>query len=87
MALLHSTLLYVTLPWLSIVHSTLLYLLHHGSTSQYLILHYSTFTVQYSTMVLLDSTLPKDDSTSQYLILHYSTVALLHCTVLYHGST
>ena len=47
MALLHSTSLYIILPWLYFTphHSTLLY---HGSTSLYLTLHYSAMALLYA---------------------------------------
>ena len=81
MSLLHSTWLYITLPCL---YYTLLSLpwfyfillysisLHHGSTSFYLTLPYSTLALLQSTF----STLLYHGPTSHYLTLH-----------LYHGST
>ena len=79
MALLHSTLLYITLPWL---YSTLHYstLLYHGCTSFKVILDYSTMALVQSTLfeitqpwlyfTLLDSTLYYNGSTSLYFILY-----------------
>ena len=48
MVLLHSTRLYITLPWLylTLLDSTLLY---HGSTSLYWTLHYCTMALLHST--------------------------------------
>ena len=73
MALPYSACLYITLPWLyfTLLDSILLYI---GSTSLYLILHYSTMALFHSTWLyitqtllyynLLDSTLPYIGSTS-----------------------
>ena len=84
MALLHSTSLYITLPWLyfSLLASTLLY---HGSTSLYLtrstLLYYGStslnLTLPSPYFILLDSTLLYHGSTSFCFSLHYSTMALL----------
>ena len=101
MALLHSTLLYITLPCLTF---TLLYNVHYSTMA---LLH-STFSLHYSTMALLHSTLPYitlpwlyfsllypiliyHGSTLLYFTLHYPTTALLHSTLYstlpYNGST
>ena len=78
MALLHSTLIYINLPWLYFI---LLYskLIYHGSTSFYFTL-YLTLPCLYFT--LLYSTSLYHGSTSLYFTLHYPTVALLHSILL-----
>ena len=70
MALLHSTLLYITLPWLYwiLINSKLLY---HGSMSLYFTLHDSNMALLHSTSFCIIQTL-------LYL-------TLLHSTLLYHG--
>ena len=75
MALLHSSRLYITLPWLyfTLLDSTLL---NHGSTSLYKTLHYSS-------MAQLHFAYLYHGSTSLYSTLHKSTMALLHSTSLY----
>ena len=85
MALLHSTWLYITLPWLYFtpLDSTLLY---HGSTSLYLTIYLSTIALLHSISLY---TLVNHSSTSLCLTLHYSIMALLHSTndtLLYHSS-
>ena len=52
MAVLDSTRIYITLPWLyvSLLDSTLLY---YGSTSTYYTLHYSTMTVLHFTRLYI----------------------------------
>ena len=84
MALLHSTRLYIPIPWLyfTLLNSTLLC---HGSTSYYFPLHYSTIALHYfslhkSTMVLLHSI-------RLYITLPRLYFSLQDCTLLYHGST
>ena len=74
MALLHSTLLYITLPWLYfiVLDSTLFY---HGSTSLYLTLHYPAL-VHHSTSLYITLLRLYLHST-----LHYSTMSLLHITL------
>jgi len=61
MALLHSTKIYITLPWLyfTLLDSTFLY---HGSTSLYRLY----ITVPWLYFTLLDSTLLYHDCTSLY---------------------
>ena len=62
-----------------ILNSVLVYIIYHGSTSFYFalpyprmaVLHSTLFTLHYSTMAVLHST------------LHYSTIALLHSVLLY----
>ena len=87
LALLHSTWLYLTLPWLyfnilawfyitlTCLYFTLVYttLLYHSS---YLTKHYSTLGL----LTLFDSTLLDHGSTWLCLTLHYFTLALLHST-------
>ena len=76
MALLHSTLLYIFLPWLylTLLDSTLLY---HGCIPLYFTLNYSTMPLLHSTLAtLLHSTLLYQGSTSTYFTLHYFTMAL-----------
>ena len=72
-ALLHSTSLYITLPWLYLtpLDPTLLY---HGATSLYLTLQIST--IRSSTWLCI--ALPW-----LYFTLDFSTLALLHSTWLY----
>jgi len=82
MALLHSTRLYITLPWhyFILLDSTLLY---HGSTSLYWTLHYSTMAVLHSTRLYITLTW-------LYFTLHalpYLYLTVLDSTLLYHGST
>ena len=102
MALLHSTLLYITrTTWLyfTIPDCRLFPLC---STSLYLTLLYPTlfyiprlnFTLHYRTMALLHSSLLYHESTSLYVTLLYSTLnyndwyfTLLYSTFPYHGST
>ena len=83
MALLHSTFLYITLPWLyfTLLESTSLY---HRSTSLYLSLHYSTMALHLSS--LLNISLPWLYFTQLFLpwlYMHYSTMVLLNSTWLY----
>ena len=70
MILLHTSWLYITLPWLyfTLLDSTLVYLY---------------FTLDFSTLALLDSTNFYHGSTSLNLTLQISTMALLHATWLY----
>jgi len=114
LAILKSTWVYITLPWFyftlldstfpvpsfnfTLLDSTLLY---QGSTSLYVILHYSTVVHLHSTglyitlpwlyFTLLDSTLLYHGWISLYFTLSYSTMALLHSrwfyTLLNRGST
>ena len=100
MVLLHSTLPYITLPWLYfILHSSILH--YYRSTSLYLILLPSTIAVLHSTWLYIilpwlyftlhDSTLLYHGCTSLYITLHHSIMPLLHSTLfsslLHHGST
>ena len=90
MSLLHSTRLYITLPWLyfTLLDSTLLYL---GSTSLYLTLNNSTIALLHSTwlnitvvyITLLDSIELYHGSTSFYYTLYKSSMALLHSTLVF----
>jgi len=77
MALLHSSTLYITLPWLyfTVLDSTLHY---HDSPSLYWILHFSTNALLHSTRLYI--TLPWC-----YFNLHCSTMALHDTTFLYQG--
>ena len=78
-ALLHSTSLYNTLPWLYLtlldsIHYSTMTLLHSAWLYISLSWHYFTW---------LDSTLLYHCSTSLYLTIHYSTMAILHSPWLY----
>ena len=72
MAKLHSTWLYITLPWLyfTLLDSASIY---HCSTSLYYTLHYSTMALFHTTWL--------------YITLPCLYFTLLYCTSLYHGST
>ena len=78
LSVLHSTWLYITLPFL---YSTLLDSTYTTLSVLHSTWHYITIPWLYST--LLDSTLHDSGSTPLYLTLHYSTVAILHSTWLY----
>ena len=71
MALLHSTRLFINLPWLyfTLLDSTLLY---HGSTPLYLTIHNTTLALLHSTRL--------------YITLPWLYFILLDFTLLYHGS-
>ena len=79
MDVLHSTRLYILLPWLyfSLLDSTLL---HHGSTSLYWTLNHSTAALLHSTRLFV--TLPW-----LYFTLHCSSMTLHLTTLLYEGLT
>ena len=72
MALLHSSRLYITVPWLyfTVLESTLLY---YGSTLLYETLHYPI-------KALLQSTRNYITLTWIYFTLHNATMAILHAT-------
>ena len=82
MALLHSTRLYITLPWLyfTLLDSTLLFL---GLTMALLHSTRLNFTIPWLYFTLLDSMNVYHSSTSLYLTLNNSSMDLLHSTWLY----
>ena len=93
MALLHSTSLHMTLPWLylTLLHSRWFY---HGSTWLYTYLYHDStwlyFTLPWLYLILLGSTLLYHGSTSLYFTSHESSMALLVSSslkMIYHGST
>ena len=77
MALVHSTLFYITLPWLyfTLLDYTLLYL---GSSLIYFTLFWFYFTLLYSTIFY-------NGSPSLYFTLHWLYFTLLYSILLYHG--
>ena len=89
MAVLDSTRIYITLPWLyfTLLDSTLV---NHRSTSLYYTLHYYTMpplhtnglyvTLTCLYFTVLDSTLPYHGTTLLYYTLHSPTMAVLHFT-------
>ena len=85
MALLQSTWLYMTLPWVyfTLLHSTFLY---QGPTS--LALHYSTMALLYSTSLYITLSwlyFTVLHSTLLYLVSILLHFTLLDSTLLYHG--
>ena len=87
MALLHSTLLYISLPWLYFIlqYSTFLY---HGSTSFYITLHFSTMALLHSTLLYISvwyttcMTMPLEYHSSRTFLSVLSQAALLLVTRL-----